>query len=225
MQGNTKSPVTGQAGKPRHEARRGREAKRSRFPDGEGIQIPLACLIRGLAINEIAEMKKCGCRRRNSLRYQGHHYRDGLYFLTVCTSGRARLFGRVKDGDMHLNGAGHMVQEVWHQIPHHYPWIANDAFVVMPDHIHGIVDICREKHALLSDEEERRRSLGRMVARFKMLTTRRYVDAVKAGIWPPFDRRMWQRNFYDRIIRDETALHRIRKYIANNPANWPDTTP
>ncbi len=115
---------------------------------------------------------------------------------------------------MALNDAGQMVRTVWDELPAHYPGVGIDAFVVMPDHIHGIVRL-----------EGRARgpaptiSLPDVVHWLKTLTTKRYVDGVTRCGWPRFPGRLWQRNYYETIVRTGTALANIRAYIRNNPAH------
>jgi REP element-mobilizing transposase RayT len=151
------------------------------------------------------------CRR--SIRLRGYDYsRSGAYFVTLVTQDRCPLFGRIRDDVMVPNEAGREVQEVWDAIPHHYAGIDLDEFVVMPDHVHGIV--------LLLPRPERRLTLPDVVHRFKTMTTRRYVDGVRTSGWPGFPIRLWHRNYYERVVRDEIAFQRIRAYIVANPSRW-----
>lgn len=148
---------------------------------------------------------------RFSLRLKGYDYtREGAYFVTVCSHGRTCLFGEVSEGHMELGAAGRMVQEVWDALPEHYPAVGVDAFVIMPNHVHGVI--------LLDGVSTL--SLGDVIHRFKTLTTKRYSDGVSKAGWPAFSGRLWQRNYYEHIIRDEASLSRIRKYIAENPSRW-----
>ena len=163
---------------------------------------------------------------RRSIRLKGYDYsRPGAYFVTICTQGRLCLFGDVVDGNVILNESGRMVQTVWDEIPHHYPYVDVDAFVIMPNHIHGIVIIVGAGPCACPDTGQPQGvaptlSLPDVVHRFKTLTTKRYADGVKQRGWPPFPGRLWQRNYYKHIIRDENELNRIRQYITNNPLRW-----
>ena len=145
---------------------------------------------------------------------------------------------------MALNDAGQMAQTVWDEIPNHYAGIDTDEFVIMPNHIHGIVIIVGAGPRACPDSAKphtgqssrmgqpqgvengqpqgvaRTLSLPDVVHRFKTMTTKRYADGVKQHDWPPFPGKLWQRNYYERIIRNETELNRIREYIANNPMKW-----
>ncbi len=179
---------------------------------------------------------------RRSIRLKGYDYaRPGAYFLTLCTQNRACLFGTVVDGEMHANGAGCMVQRWWDELNHKFPHIRTDAFVVMPNHVHGIIMIHPVGADLRVRPDENNPTdhpgdewdapkpeqgahtgapLPQIVQWFKTMTTNEYIRHVKNAGWPPFQKRLWQRNYYEHIIRNERALHRIRRYIAENPMRW-----
>jgi putative transposase len=121
-----------------------------------------------------------------------------------------------------------MLTNVWRQIPDHYPSIDIDEFVVMPNHIHGIIVI-----AGAGDIEQPELPGGRpqgvaptglsfsdVVHRFKTMTTKQYIDGVKQSGWQPFDGKLWQRNYYEHVIRSENELNEARQYILNNPLKW-----
>ncbi len=111
--------------------------------------------------------------RRRSIRLRGYDYsRAGAYFVTICVQNRQCLFGDITNEEMRLNDAGKMIQTVWDEIPEHYPGIKTDEFVIMPNHIHGIVVITAGL------------SLPDVVHRFKTMTTKRYTDGVKQSSWP-----------------------------------------
>jgi len=180
---------------------------------------------------------------RRSIRMRGYDYTQaGAYFITICTQDRECLFGTIVDGCMHMNDAGRMVQSVWNEIPDHHPGVDVDAFVVMPNHVHGIIILtgepvaARPEYAVGATVDRgvaptgtnepgetaagKRMSLPNVVHRFKSLTTARYRHGVYELRWPPFPGRLWQRNYYERIVRNEEALSRIRHYILDNPARW-----
>ena len=155
-------------------------------------------------------------RRRNSLRYTGYDYaQPGAVFVTVCTAGRQRLFGSVMDGRMVHSPAGALVVERIRSIPARFPGVAVDAFVVMPDHLHGIV-VCGAG----TDEGGLRATVGDVVRWLKTSVSRLYGAGVNEAGWPPYDRQLWQRDYYDRIIRTEAELAAIRAYIDGNPGRW-----
>ena len=197
--------------------------------------------------------------QRRSIRLQGYDYAQaGAYFITICTQDRACLFGNVVDGYMQLNEAGRMIRSVWDEIAVFYPGVESDEFVVMPDHIHGIIVLVgatprgrpgTEGPAPTLRPQGQAQgpaptgpaptlrpqgqaqgpaptgpaptlSLPDVVHRFKTLTTKRYADGIKQSGWTPFHRRVWQRNYYEHVIRDGESLDRIRQYIINNPVRW-----
>ena len=150
----------------------------------------------------------------------------GAYFITVCTQNRAALFGEVVGSKEILNPAGEMVERWWAEFGHKFPQIVPDAFVVMPNHVHGIIilsalpvgadlRVCPGMTGV-----HKGASLPEIMQWFKTMTTNEYIRNVKQCGWPPFPGKLWQRNYYEHIIRDEDNLNRIRDYIANNPARW-----
>ena len=166
---------------------------------------------------------------RRSIRLKGYDYtQPGAYFVTICTHGRKMLFGRVVDGEMQLNEFGEIVREEWFRSPDIRAEIElfPTEFVVMPNHIHGIVwivetdtDVGAHSRAPLRRDRaplhRPPRSLGSFIAGFKSVVTKR-INALRETPGA----RVWQRNYYERIIRDERALNAIRRYILTNPSRW-----
>ena len=161
-------------------------------------------------------------QRRHSLRPHGYDYAQaGAYFVTIYTQDRECLLGEVSaNGTLDLNPAGRMVLNAWEVLPEHYPDTDVDAFVVMPNHLHGIVVPCPEDAAQVQWAGTCRLSLVDVVQRLKSLTTARYRHGVVNDGWPPFNGRLWQRSFYERIVRNEQELKAIREYVELNPASW-----
>ncbi len=165
---------------------------------------------------------------RRSIRLKGYDYSQaGAYFVTICAQNRARLFGEIVNGEMQLNDAGAMIGRWWNELANKFPTFESDAFVVMPNHIHCIVVITdvgqgQPHRAAPTDPPTAptRPTLGDMMDWFKTMTTNEYIRGVKQLGWQPFDKRVFQRNYYEHIIRNERALNAIREYIQNNPANW-----
>jgi REP-associated tyrosine transposase len=159
--------------------------------------------------------------RRRSIRLRGYDYSlPGAYFVTICVQDRACLFGEVIDGVVRLSTAGLVVDSWWGMIPRRFPGVELDAYVVMPNHLHGIV-------ALQTTEDGMERtaagvSLPDVMQWFKSETTTDYRQGVEADGWEPFRGRLWQRNYHDHIVRDDRDLERIRKYIEGNPSKWHD---
>ena len=166
---------------------------------------------------------------RRSNRKKGHDYGfPGFYFVTICTQHRACLLGKVDDGVMYANDAGQMVERVWLELCDRFDRIQLDAFVVMPNHVHGIIRLVDPVGEIVvgmptigaPTRGVPVMGLGDVVGAFKSITTHEYAIEVHAHRWPPFDKRLWQRNYYERIVRDDNALQNIRRYIVNNPSKW-----
>jgi REP element-mobilizing transposase RayT len=181
--------------------------------------------------------------RRRSIRLKGFDYSsEGAYFVTLSVRGRQCLFGDVADGEMKLNDAGRMVLSIWSELPRYGSSIAVDEFVMMPNHVHGIVFLnnvgagpraCPDSGTPTPTRRTNRShksgrpqggaptiSLPDLVHRFKSLTTNRYRRGVIQSHWLPFAGKLWQRNYYEHIIRNENELTHVRQYIRDNPSNW-----
>ena len=142
---------------------------------------------------------------RQSVRLPDYDYgTPGAYFVTVVTEGRRSLLGSVSGGEMRLNDAGAMIERWWREIERKFQGAACDASVVMPNHFHGIVMI---------SQPEPTTNLARIVAWFKTMTTNAYIDGVRGGAWPAFEKRLWQRSYHEHVIRSEAKLDAIRRYI------------
>ena len=170
--------------------------------------------------------------RRRSIRLRGYDYaQPGAYFVTICTQNWECLFGEIVDGAMHLNQVAEMVASAWNDLPQHYSGVDVDAFVIMPNHVHGIVMLSGNAasagagpRACPGAGQPRgvapTLSLPDVVHRFKSLTTARHRRGAAREGWPAFAGRLWQRNYYEHVIRGEGEMSRVREYIVNNPANW-----
>jgi len=156
--------------------------------------------------------------RRRSIRLQGYDYsRSGAYFVTICTQNRTCLFGRIIDGKMELNDAGRMVADEWMKTATIRNEIALDAWVVMPNHFHGIVVITNDGTGdrPVAPTGPRPRSLGALMAGFKSAVTKRINESRRTP-----GAKLWQCNYWEHIVRNENELNKIREYISNNPAQW-----
>jgi putative transposase len=163
---------------------------------------------------------------RRSVRLRSYDYSQaGAYFITLCTHNKECLFGAVVGNCMQLNDVGCLVQDVWDSLPKHYSCVELDCFVVMPNHIHSIVvlnDVGARFIAPNSglgkenqDAMNRAPTLGEIIRAYKARCTHginqlRSVQGVS----------VWQRNYYEHVIRNEASLQEIREYISNNPAQW-----
>jgi len=163
---------------------------------------------------------------RRSIRLPGYDYmQNGAYFITVCTKNRECLFGEIEDGEMHLNDTGNIAFQCWQEIPAHFPHVVPDRFVIMPNHIHGILFITdsivggnvvgAKNFSPLPGQRPAGTSqtIGSIVRGFKIGVTKwmRRNTSVQT---------VWQRNYYEHIVRNDDALNRIRRYIDDNPSKW-----
>lgn len=162
---------------------------------------------------------------RRSIRLKNYDYsQPGVYSVTLCTQNGATMFGDILDGEMRLNDRGEIAQAVWNTLPERFPTLELDYYVIMPNHLHGIVvqggqplprstntpGIRRHTRALV---QPARSELGQIIRTFKAVTTR----LIRVSGTSEF---AWHQNYYDHIIRNETDLNRIRQYIVDNPARW-----
>lgn len=146
--------------------------------------------------------------QRKSPRLQGYDYSSsGAYFITICTYQRSHLLGEITDGEMLPSTAGVIAVKCWQAIPDHYADVSIDAFVVMPNHIHGIL-------FLHTDKSRFHTQLGRVINAFKGAVTAQ-VRAVNGA-----ETVVWQGRYHDHIIRSETELSVLRAYIEANPITW-----
>ena len=154
---------------------------------------------------------------RRSIRLEGYDYSQaGAYYVTICTHNRECVFGEITDRQMVLNDAGRMVADSWEWLAEQYDHLSLDECVVMPNHLHGIIviiDGCRGGSR--TAPTGKRKSLGRLIGAFKTVSTKQINQIRKTP-----GMKLWQRNYYEHIIRNENELKRIREYIANNPMKW-----
>ena len=164
---------------------------------------------------------------RRPLRLRAYDYsQPGAYFVTLCTHNRQCMFGNISDNEMLLNSQGRIVEEEWLRTAHIRRQVTLDTFVVMPNHIHGIVVI--NESTFSANVGATRRvapthgghgpapgTLGAIVGQFKSTATKR----INASRGSPKSL-VWQRNYYEHVVRNEESLNRIREYIVNNPQHW-----
>ncbi len=201
---------------------------------------------------------------RQTIRLQGYDYTSsGAYFITICTHQRQCLFGEIVDAEMQLNVLGQMIHACWQRLPYYFPTLTLDAFVVMPNHVHGILVLGNSSNTTLGQNAENlivdspphamsdqphnsepelgvafgqktvgncqeplpnaaplpprlvSGSVGAMILNFKSVTTRS-INRIRRSSGTP----IWQRNYYEHIIRNEASWQFIRQYIHNNPLSW-----
>lgn len=171
------------------------------------------------------DLNQCYPSRR-SIRLPDYDYRrSGVYFVTVRTYQHTSLFGRITDGDVVRNDLGNVVHSEWLHVAQARTNVLLDNYVIMPNHLHGIVVIKSENDHVGSSyipmANRKRRgtllsgSLGAIVGHFKAAVSRR-AKRLELG----YNTIIWQRNYYEHIIRNEKSLNEIRKYIHENPARW-----
>ena len=160
---------------------------------------------------------------RQSLRLQNYNYQQaGLYFVTICSYEKEFLFGEIVNGEVKLNQFGKIVEKEWFNTPFLRPNIELDTCVIMTNHFHGILHIhgsCitgADSRAHISAPLHRTsHSLGSIIAGFKSAATKKINELRGTPRMP-----VWQRNYYENIIRDEESLQKMREYILNNPTQW-----
>jgi REP element-mobilizing transposase RayT len=164
---------------------------------------------------------------RRSIRLKEYDYaQPGGYFVTIVTYHRDLLFGDIVNGELTLNGYGIIADECWRAIPDHFANVELGAHVVMPNHVHGVIVITEigmatnsspfvgARHASpLPPRGVKPKSIGAIVGSFKSAVTRRIGREHNAS-------GIWQRNYYERIIRDDREMDRIHRYIESNPSMW-----
>ncbi|MBW4660011.1 MAG: hypothetical protein KME15_15155 [Drouetiella hepatica Uher 2000/2452] len=166
---------------------------------------------------------------RRSIRLKEYDYLSpGAYFITICTHQRQCLFGEIVNGEMQLSEMGEIAESCWQAIPDHFARVQLDGFVVMPNHLHGIIliaDTCRGMALPCPYPKmqlEKRKfgqpiagSLSTTVGSFKSAATKQ-INTLRNATGIP----VWQRNYYENIVPNEESLHRLRQYIHNNPLSW-----
>lgn len=153
---------------------------------------------------------------RRSIRLKGYDYSQvGAYFVTICAQNRVCLFGDIVDGEMHLNYIGNIVADSWQWLALQYDYVELDEWMIMPNHIHGIIVVndCRGDSRIAPTGK--RKPIGRLIGAFKTVSTK-HINIIRGTPGIP----VWQRNYYEHIVRNDESLNRIREYIKNNPLQW-----
>ena len=151
---------------------------------------------------------------------------NGAYFITICTQNRKHFFGEIKNHTMQLSEIGKMAEKYWYEIVEHFPFVKLDAFVVMPNHIHGIVIIDKQNDGAVVETQNfaslqsppknkfgpQSKNMASIIRGYKIGVTK---NAKKINpLW------QWQSRYYDHIIRNDGEYYRIKNYIINNPEKW-----
>lgn len=169
-------------------------------------------------------------KQRKPNRLQGYDYsQDNLYFVTSCVQDRICCLGEIKNKQMQLNQYGQIAQQQWHWLGQQYAYIVLHAFVVMPNHIHGIIEInrgvVRTDDTVRTDTVQTGRDLSLQLQQQKIKSLSQLMGAYKTTTSKQihlldYNAFAWQRSFHDHIIRDEQSYEKISAYIHNNPAQW-----
>jgi putative transposase len=160
---------------------------------------------------------------RRSIRLKGYDYSQaGAYFVTIVTWQRECLFGEITDGEMMLNEIGEIVREEWERTAAVRLNVELGEYVIMPNHVHGILvfvddDVGATRRVAPTSSTLQSGSLGAIMAQFKSIVTKRIN-----GLQNVSGRPIWQRNYYEHIIRNERDMDRIARYIESNPLRWTD---
>ncbi len=187
---------------------------------------------------------------RRSIRLKHYDYSTaGFYFITIVAQNREHLFCEIVEGEMVLNEAGRMIHTLWYEIKDDFPNVYLHSFVIMPNHIHGIIEITNNENiskpvgvplvrtqnmvngktkitsrAPITSNKGQPQGIaptvGNVVGSFKSKTTNTYIKMVKNGTLPPFNKRIWQRNYYEHVVRDDVDYVRLATYIQNNHQKW-----
>ncbi len=156
---------------------------------------------------------------RRSIRLKGYDYsQPGAYFVTICTHKTHSLFGKIVNGEIQLNDLGKAVQSTWDDLVNHVDNIELGPFVIMPNHIHGIIQIIQPNGAGSEPTPttiKEQTPLSEIVRQFKTFSAKRINKILKTNNKP-----VWQRNYYEHIIRDDKSFQMIGEYILANPVQW-----
>ena len=163
--------------------------------------------------------------RISSARLKNWNYRNkSSYFITICTDQRKYFFGTIENGEMYLSKIGLLAHKFWEEIPQHFPHVKLGAFVIMPDHMHGVLTItddvddhvktlqCNVFTSVMATISPKRGSISTIIRSYKSVTTKH-----ARKINPKFG---WQTRFHDWVIRNTAELNRIQEYIIENPIKW-----
>ena len=191
---------------------------------------------------------------RRSIRLKGYDYaQEGLYFITICCKNKTHLYGEIANGKMILNDAGQMTQKWYYELENKFPDIKCQEMIIMPNHFHCIIEIVwantvradlrvcpnacldntkQSPSELILGKKQTPSILGehvgsplhRVIQWYKTMTTNEYIRNVKSNDWKRFDGKLWQRNYWEHIIRDEQSYHNISEYIKSNPLKWGNDT-
>jgi len=168
--------------------------------------------------------------QRRTIRLQGYDYSsEGLYFVSICCQDKVCYFGKIQNEDVILNDAGRMMENEWYSLKERFQHIELHEFIVMPNHFHGIIELTDVENVEIplvgiqintGQPQGIAPTIGEIIGAFKSITTNKYIQGVKDYNWMCFNNRLWQRNYYEHIIRNGNSHQNISDYIISNPSNW-----
>jgi len=151
---------------------------------------------------------------RKTNRLKNYDYtQPNYYYLTICSQHHLTLFGTITEDKMKLNPAGKMLKKWIEKLPQKFSEIDCEEYIIMPNHLHIIIQIKTTK-------KDYKPSIRKITQWYKTMTTNEYIRNIKNQEWKPFKEKLWQRNYYEHIIRNEQSLQNIKKYIQENPIKW-----
>jgi REP element-mobilizing transposase RayT len=174
---------------------------------------------------------------RRSIRLKEYDYsQEGLYFITICCQDKICRFGKIENGGMILNDLGEIAQQCWLEIPQHFPHAMLHEYVIMPNHIHGIIELAQVGAKNFSppsisspsissescDNDNLRAKNFSPLPHGTSRTIGSIIRGFKIGITKQLGFSIWQRNYYEHIIRNEQSHQNISNYIVHNPEKWQD---
>jgi REP element-mobilizing transposase RayT len=163
---------------------------------------------------------------RQTIRMKSYDYsKPGNYFITICTQNKISLFGEIANKEIILNAPGLMIKKWWLELNIKFENIKLHDFIIMPNHFHGIIEIVKRTPPENLNEAKNIDSfsqtpLPEMIQWFKTMTTNEYIHGVIQKAWKPFESKVWQRNYYEHIIRDRQDFLNTVDYICENPLKW-----
>jgi REP element-mobilizing transposase RayT len=165
---------------------------------------------------------------RKSIRLKGYDYsQEGFYFITISVNYKLCLFGEIENGNMILNSAGKMVDEWYYELENKFKNIKCQEKIIMPNHFHCIIQIvgadlcvCPNVNVDVNKGVHIGTPLPSVIQWFKTMTTNSYIKGVNHNDWERFNKKLWQRNYWEHIIRNEKEYQNIADYIIDNPNRW-----
>lgn len=160
---------------------------------------------------------------RRSIRLKGYDYAQaGAYFVTICCQDRQHRFGKIQNGEMILNELGEIAYREWLNLPTRFPNAELDVFQVMPNHFHAILVLKNVGVGLAPAQTENVPTLGNIIGAYKSLVSKECLPIFQAR--NEYMGKLWQRDYYEHIIRNENSYQEIANYIINNPITWEQDT-